>query len=1334
MSATAAPPPNKNLVTASASASGSGAPQQKSIDADVLDAMLSLPADGDMTRWWPRKTSFADCTTLDELVGVFHRPTVNLDMSGSHPLPEHSPSVINSERTPQPIQVDGNLKLHKSKTTLDLQHMGFTITLCENKDPYEAKSEAEVQKAPLYQPLIDKLANEEIYRRTCPGARPSFIGHTWLSRISGYMTFKSGLAEYAGMVLGHEVCQFAEELSFIFGDTRNPISPLLDAQPMDLDSPSTSELPNRSHMTEKARILYFRMVVMQCWLTVNQRFAIRSVDTPEKPPFIFAVSATDYLDEFRGNTPMVGGADVMLKQSIARGVKFPEAHDPRRPDIAKRIADNPKLKAAWDLASSARHLTCGHFMARVHEVYVQVTGHTIMADKTCDNLKKNTITDLCGCNFTLAHCTNMLEYHKAALRLAVTRMDERKNAVASIAAKSTALEPASSVDEAKAMIASASGSTAAPAQKTIREKKNINPFRTMQDSKRLRYEDIDRIAYNPKALIPATKNRMFLAIERGECAPAPSFLSHLRFSPVTPIVKLEFSSGIRARKTQSTITALTAGTSAFTQPPPKKQQQQQQATVDPAFFWTIAHYMCNSTLVGFGAHLSKSGFVVNARASNNNVHAYFSNPANEPSSARLYGGHMRYTTFQETYPDYYAHPNYIRRHALTIVTDPTKNATSSKKAATAAAAKAKSTAVAAADEAIDSTHPLQQSLEGGIFDPINVCVDMVLMSGFLFPERARSKNPVYLAKYNQILSHIRLLTQRFAANSTTVLLDEIMTLLSTVGLSESHMWVVMMEAQKNVMRSNAPKSTAATDYSVVVLALAKRWTMGMAEMAARRNTAFRLMRYVNTDGQDRNVLLAIERAFGPDKPTYKRDKLVNVNVEFHNRFFTYDRVRSFVIARKIIFCQAKARDKRVLLAEYRRDALLKELCNAVVGRSSYAGFDIGVRDLCEARDDDDAYVFGACILKENGHVDGAMACGPHMIDFVVDQWVRYVKHPIFSYAAYITNPPLGAVMQSTGCEWVTPVTDTVASSRRSKRKPTEPIVTDEKRPSKQKKLTTSPPPDLKTDFLRPPTPVPLTPVKSPRELSMSPSPTRPNVIISSDSRDSTCSLSPTPPTMAIDSAAAAPELPYTESFRKLREDVRVRFHAVVNKRSKFMTLLCEYVAPQNLKNPFDAAMMMALAASTESVFDLGNAKAHAKAVFAPNLRPWAATYLAKSGVEPEPAKQVSTGMDYQHLLMEIHHTGIFGEQTILDLYTQCKEAAFRTAEPVDFAKCFDTIVADLYVLYCDGMQLELTLLIRKYSQTAVCEVPSVNTQILTRILKALQLKINSSATAAAAAP
>jgi hypothetical protein len=301
--------------------------------------------------WWrPRITdaSITEGVPANQLIGVFHRAVFEFDISAPTPIPTTDPSYWTGDEQPLRILPDGNKKEHMTVMGHDLRPIGFVIRFSQLQQP---------------SPFAEELAKQEWHDRHCDGPRPVMSATPWMRAIKDqFRRVPTTLDSHWHDALGREKCIERPDLSFIFGQSHNPISPLLSRpSSMSAAAPSVARQPYFSDITPESAVQYLRMVVLQAWLAVHSRWAEPVSLRLGLPPFILMLSTNDC----SGDLKPTGEGDLKCDTDWCLDHAAPIQPYSDDETIRQLETEDSVFHEARLFAMSAKCLTFGRFYNRV---------------------------------------------------------------------------------------------------------------------------------------------------------------------------------------------------------------------------------------------------------------------------------------------------------------------------------------------------------------------------------------------------------------------------------------------------------------------------------------------------------------------------------------------------------------------------------------------------------------------------------------------------------------------------------------------------------------------------------------------------------------------------------------------------------------------------------------------------------------------------------------------------------------------------------------------------------------------------------------------------------
>ena len=1230
------------------------------LDAAVIERGMRAHHWHRPTVWWidHSRTAVTPGISANVLLGVFARKSFDMNLSMPEPLPHESANMTDSDGKALPLWIEGNVKEHQTITSLQMRPMGFELRWSANgpnaNNPYAY--------------LINGIAASEIYRRSCPGPRPSFESSVWLQHMEGYEPFLSSLCGYWTDVLNKEVCVQFPQLSFVFGTSHNPINPLL--MPPSINSKKSAPVastdasrPTAAHLTEEARSVYFLMVLLQCWMSVNGRFAVQTTNSATRPVFVAALDCNDCTADFKGNLDVADATGPMFEESKAHGNPYPEpcAYRPKGTSspptpLETLLSKDPVLDGAWKLASMARHLNFGRFVDHVDKVFRTATGYSLVSRSNMDTMKKNIPSAFGGRGFVFASTPNLLELYREGMFRAASHMNttmQQSNKEPEVGGVDDASSdddgdedapPPSSTQLLKAHKPKTPTKRRHPFKINMKEYKASRPYRTNNDNHFLKLNKISEMTFKSKSVIPAQSGRMMKFIECDHTIQTPPvFMAHTHFSPTRPIARFDLSY------------ATTASGSG---------------RIDPTVCWMIAHFMTQGDTSAFGKHLVKNSFVVNAKSDNANITRYFRNPANEPVLCRQYGARTRYRTYRDERPgERYVHYCQIPRVAPVLRTDPTKHAHGVKPASASASTTATATS---------TINPLPEAAYKGIIDPSTQYPDTLMQYYRLQRRRYHSGDKLTVATVNQYLAIVAErctdLKRLFGDRDPWVLSDgpgslhkvSLFDIYMAMAneMPESYIWFLLMTAEMAVVGKELQQTEAGLLFALERLSI--RWSQGMDVLGFRKKLALQKIGYNNDDPQDRNVIRGVYNAFLPENPTYNpaAETIVRANVEFDRRFFVPSRVRAFLLSEHFVL---RSNDVKSVSFDTILEDVVTALCNSVCRKAELVtSLTPNLLALLFTKDGSHSQRICSGILATNGTL-GNKYIGMHLFQHIIDLYIERIKHPIFCFAAYVCHPPIGAISSLTGCEWVKP-----NSTPRTTR-PTAAAAAAE---------ITLPPdrPSTPSAFLVPrPKGSPTSP-QTPASLRTHPSPSS-KLIISTNSRDSTATnSSDSAVSIPLFGATAPAQETYTTPFQSIKDRVQPILSATVRKKNLRVD---DYLAPQNYQTIADMCIALHMTELANHIPVENNKRQRMEHLFKCAKEHLVRRLIDRLGFRSESLQLKSEGppLDaYSRALLELKQTQFIADDVLYQLYRLKSDVV--NGEKFDATKSMAGVAADVKRL-CD---------------------------------------------------
>lgn len=915
--------------------------------------------------WW-NDTSKLDVKTsrLNAFLGVFCRRTINQDVSAPCPLPDVNPGFYAPSSVGLPLVADPRRKEHAGILTYMLSPLGFQLVIREGSN-----------KEKPYEEFADAIGKAEFRSRTAKTPRPSFDASLWYAHIENYAQHKSSLASHWRLVLGKEWCIERPDMSFIFGASRNPVTPLIthDAK----DSAYSDHKIYSAHLPRQARSRYLLHVVLQAWLAINQRWAVENVRSPVRFQHqnIFSVDANDFTIDAKEEEE--GRAET---RALLDARPYSELEEMSR-SVASAIALQPKpeqrvaLRQAHEFASMASRLTFGRFyVATWRRLYPtkesQEQARADMEDPeiTLENLKRNVINQFTSSKFTRGEITNILEPYKQGMRTAKLMLD---------------------------------------AAQYVKHGTERRRFRTVADSDGIKLDTLSKMYIEPKACVPSIRNRLCKTLRHeNDVQEDPLFFAHLFFSPAAPVCTWPDTAAAEADE-QKSLTAKNFH----------------------AFYWSIVNYLNKDAISELDHYVTSKNLVVatGKRANHASSKSYFANRANEDESVLLRGGRARYATYNvhNHYVDSYALPDHIQGRALEDKSVPTKfKAQVSRKQEQQPDGPL--TTALARDKAVRGVH------------------DPRLQSIPVFRHHLQFVRSTHTERMTQ-LSHALALAFRHNRDTSstakkTVMYYIYLDLCSEFSEIETLSILLHAEIVSRHLNSSPEQQKAALSsleqQKLALDRLGQLWEDGLAMLEIDKIRALGVLAAVSREPSaaavDYKAVRSVGGAFERHRRTYAEQALVSTNVDFHARFFTRQRVLLFLDA---VFFEIRTHDAKPVIKK-RMDPAVSDIVEVLAsGATLISGLkpDSAAKAVLGARKQGTTtpLFYSTCGLPQlqglplSGHAQNY--AGYNIARHIIDLWVAFVKQPVFFYAAYVANPPCGAVLAATECEWPKMTDDTKCS-------------------------------------------------------------------------------------------------------------------------------------------------------------------------------------------------------------------------------------------------------------------------------------------------------------------
>jgi hypothetical protein len=416
---------------------------------------------------------------------VLCRTNVFMDISAPVPRPRKDPcSHVTSSQKDVQIDVTDDHTVHNQLLHINLQMLATPLNF---------------KPTALREGLLMRLL-----KRDLGGVLERNTATLYCRQLEDYVPSGTSAQTYFTDVLGGQLCTARPELSYIFGEDRNPVTPLLP-RPDPLPVHATRvwledvkcETAAMSMYAGPVVRNYFYLVCLQCWLSVNNQFVRQRVYSPDKPYYLTALSQTDCYE----------AADQLVEDA--------ENQPPRKPPAgltASQMAFYNSLNrleqdifwksyplAGAALANLAQTLSLHEFVLAIQcKLFVH-----IISAKERKNFVRNLTTILISIRFRLCEFPNYQELANATIQEKL-----RKDAEDPESAKQKRGDRRT--------------------DPVLRSNEKLSP----NEKTTVEYEYIYRNAATrvTYSLLPRDEQR--------RVEPLPLFLSHARFGPHAPVVAL----------------------------------------------------------------------------------------------------------------------------------------------------------------------------------------------------------------------------------------------------------------------------------------------------------------------------------------------------------------------------------------------------------------------------------------------------------------------------------------------------------------------------------------------------------------------------------------------------------------------------------------------------------------------------------------------------------------------------------------------------------------------------------------------------------------------------
>lgn len=212
---------------------------------------------------------------------VLCRADIHMDISAPVRRPTKDEcSHLTSARRDVPIEVTDNQTVHGALLHINLQALAVPLRF------------SQALKEGLLLRMMERDLGEKAKRNTAT---------LYCRNLEDYVPAGTSVDEYFARTLDGKYCTAMPAVSYIFGELRNPVTPLLRRPPGDLplyanhvwlDDVECEKTPMSRYAGPAVRN-YFYLVCMQCWLCVNNQFVRRRVYAADKPFYLTALSPVD---------------------------------------------------------------------------------------------------------------------------------------------------------------------------------------------------------------------------------------------------------------------------------------------------------------------------------------------------------------------------------------------------------------------------------------------------------------------------------------------------------------------------------------------------------------------------------------------------------------------------------------------------------------------------------------------------------------------------------------------------------------------------------------------------------------------------------------------------------------------------------------------------------------------------------------------------------------------------------------------------------------------------------------------------------------------------------